>query len=291
MGVWGSKLYENDCACDVRDTYREFLQDQSNHHEAYLKAMEQLKAYIGTDEEPILWFALADTQWHLGKLMPEVQEKALNWIEKEGGLSLWTDDGKNGDGWKKTLKKLKLRLESEQPKEKKFRKLLTNPWNIGDVYAYRFSSERSKESGLYGKYIVFHKIADEPWNNRKIYSRVQIYNKVFPQLPTLEAGTLAEILPIDVPNPFPPYEYDHLELNMNAIMMVLGSRDYSEKHFTYIGNQKDTRNMPRYNHSTSLYFWKNMEDGWLCSYYDAWQNFEYELYGEIAHIRERKKKK
>jgi hypothetical protein len=44
--------------------------------------------------------------------MPEVKEKALMWIAKGGGLSLWAESKNGGAGWKKTLEKLKDILES-----------------------------------------------------------------------------------------------------------------------------------------------------------------------------------
>ena len=34
------------------------------------------------EEEPLFWFALADTQWNYGRLLPEVKEQALAWLDK-----------------------------------------------------------------------------------------------------------------------------------------------------------------------------------------------------------------
>lgn len=33
--------------------------------------------------QQLRWYALADTQWDFGVLLPEVKEKTLRWIEKE----------------------------------------------------------------------------------------------------------------------------------------------------------------------------------------------------------------
>ena len=33
--------------------------------------------YKDDEEEPSFWFALADTQWKYGRLLPEVKEKAI----------------------------------------------------------------------------------------------------------------------------------------------------------------------------------------------------------------------
>ena len=39
--------------------------------------------------------------------------------------------------------------------------ILYNPWQVGDVFAYRFSKAQSKATGMLGKYILLQKIADE----------------------------------------------------------------------------------------------------------------------------------
>ena len=66
-----------------------FLEKQASNQEAYEKTLEKCKEYIGDQDEPLFWFALAETQWRVGRLMPEVKAKAQDWIEKDGGLILW----------------------------------------------------------------------------------------------------------------------------------------------------------------------------------------------------------
>ena len=133
MGVWGTSLYANDCTCDVRDTYMDFLQKQMDKEEAYKRTLEECNQYIGDIDEPFFWYALADTQWRVGRLMPEVKDKAIYWIEKNGGLELWTESKNRGEGWRKTLVKLKERLESPMPPEKRIKSVSPfprNPWNL-----------------------------------------------------------------------------------------------------------------------------------------------------------------
>ena len=79
---------------------------------------------------------------------------------------------------------------------------IRNPWNIGDVYAYKFHSETSKEFGLWGKYIPFQKIGNEEWCEGWILSRVQVYDKVFDEVPLLSDLEQARILPLDRPDGF-----------------------------------------------------------------------------------------
>ena len=289
MGVWGAGLYANDCGGDVRDSYVKLLQEQWSNEEAYEKIMETFQEYIGDEEEPLLWYALADTQWKLGRLMPEVKEKALGWIEKSGGLSLWEESKNRGKGWKKTMEKLKTRLESPMPPEKKIRKpeeFIRNPWNIGDIYAYQFHSEKSEQMGLLGKYIPFQKLGDVEWCDGWILSRIQIYDRVFDQVPSLADLDGVRILPIDRPDRFlPKGTDDDFPLTMNAIMIRYYKRDFPEKYFTFVGNQPDTAKMPLVHPNLCNYFWRDLEEDWLCEYCQIWREYAYEIRDGKSYVR------
>ena len=57
MGTWGTGLYANDCACDVRDIYTECLQNQLSNEEAYKETLKNIKdpnyknlVYVSNDE-------------------------------------------------------------------------------------------------------------------------------------------------------------------------------------------------------------------------------------------------
>jgi hypothetical protein len=188
MGTWGAGLYASDCTCDVKDTYMECLQEQLSNEEAYEKTIEVHDEYIGDEDEPLLWYALADTQWRLGHLMPEVKKKALDWVDQVGGIENWKESKNRGIGWKKTLEKLKKQLNSPMPREKTVKKpveFIHNPWNIGDVYAYQFHSKWSIEMDFFGKYILLQKTGDGKWYDEWILSKIQVFDKVFDQLPSL----------------------------------------------------------------------------------------------------------
>ena len=94
-----------------------------SNQEAYDKTLENCKDFLGNeDDEPLFWFALAETQWKVGKLIPEVKTKALDWLEKGGELALWNESKNSGKGWQKTLDKLRKKLETPQQNESVFEK-------------------------------------------------------------------------------------------------------------------------------------------------------------------------
>ena len=193
MGAWGTGLYSNDTTSDVRDTYMNFLETQLlSNEEAYKKTFEAYKDIFNSEfsEEPLFWYALADTQWKVGRLTSEVKDKALEWIDKSGGIELWEESKSGETGWKKTLEKLRIRLETEQRKEKRFKKKhipFQNPWNTNDVYAYKVNkwTVEEKQKKVFGKYLLIQKIGEE----QSLYSidtvmLVQIYDRLFDNMPT-----------------------------------------------------------------------------------------------------------
>lgn len=274
MGVWGTDLYDNDCTCDVRDTYIDFLQ-QFSDEEAYKKTIEMLSEYIGSDEEPLLWYALADTQWQLGCLIPEVKEKALKYIEQSNDFFRLNFSMKNRQ-WQKTLNILKVELDSQMPKKKKIKpkeKFITNPWNIGDVYAYELHDESEIENQFLGKYIVIQKISDEEYFNGPI-SRIQVFNKIFDNIPQLSDLNGIGILPLDIPDRFLETGYnDDFPLFLNAVVELESEIYYPEKYLTFIGNKCDDFNYPLANINSSYCYFDCLDQ--MLSYYKWWGKYDY----------------
>ena len=81
-------------------------------------------------------------------------------------MKRWEEsDSKKKDAWIKTLDKLKEKLERPQPPVKKVSKyrLYQCKWQLGDVFAYRFTSDYSREKGFEGKYAIFRKVSEDSW--------------------------------------------------------------------------------------------------------------------------------
>ena len=281
MGTWNAGLFSNDTTLDVKDTYMKCLEQQLSNEEAYKKTYEEYEELIGTDEEPLFWYALADTQWNVGRLMPEVKEIALKLIAEKGGASLWEDTSKKILKWENTLHKLKEKLESPMPPEKIIKKpieFVTNPWNVGDVYAYQFLEPIAEEKGVYGKYIIFKKVGNIRSGEEKPYSIIKVFDKIFDEIPTV--GDLEEIrfLPFIKPpgidgrpeNPLFP-----IETNIPARMYYYKKLDYPKKKFTFVGTQFMPEKEYSYRECTDLMWEKKGMDDWLIEFYLSWQGIEY----------------
>ena len=277
MGFWGSALFSNDTTLDVRDTYKGFLRSQMSNEEAYEETLKECKEIIESDEESLFWLALAETQWRVGRLHQDVKAKALEWIEKKGGLEFWEDNPKGGAGWEKTLLKLKEKLESPMPKERRFPKVDSNPWNLHDVYAYRLHEEYSEECGLAGKYILLQKIGEYDRtlrSGRRISMRLQVIDHLFDDLPDLEDINKYRILPLEsLTGPCHDIMQKSPErpLFMNGTIYIERPSEYPVKHLTFLGNIPGPVNKYFYNDSIG---WPGM-DYPFCSNYAFWQGREY----------------
>lgn len=162
MGTWGTKLYQDDLAEDIREEFKEQLKRGKLGKQITEELLiEYEKELLDSDEAPIFWFALADTQWEYGRLEESVKENALYYIREGGNLRHW--ESENPKEYKKramVLKELEKKLLTPQPSEKKviLRKLYKCEWNKGDVFAYKLEGEYAKAKGIEGCYFLFHKI-------------------------------------------------------------------------------------------------------------------------------------
>ena len=284
MGTWGIKLFSNDTSCDVRDTYIDLLKKQYSDEDAEHKTYEEYEELIGTDEEALFWFSLAHTQWKNGRLSSEVKEKALTWISLNGGAELFEENKKTYERWLKYLVELEEMLLSPMPSRKVYRKpkeFERNPWNVGDMYAYQFHTETAAKKGLLNKYIVFQKIGNNEQFDGERYSVIQVYDKVFEEVPMISSLENIRILPLTSPpgvngRPKSLEEYvPSFKVSLRVPMIRRNKNCYPQKHLTFVGNKyvpeiEYTRTM-----LNDLDWEKDRMEEWLCDYYLDWQGIEY----------------
>lgn len=164
MGACGTGLYSDDVAQDVREEYKELLMVGLSNEEPTQKLIKDSQWLINDmNDGPVFWFVLADTQWKLGRLLPEVKEKAMKYIQDGEHLKIWSEENpKLGLRRKEVLDKLVNQLNSPMPETKKIStyKYYRNDLKLGDTYAYPLQGDYAKENGLGGRYIIIHKIGD-----------------------------------------------------------------------------------------------------------------------------------
>ncbi|SHO54185.1 hypothetical protein [Anaerocolumna xylanovorans] len=277
MGFWSTSLYGNDTTCDVRDRYIKYLQDGLGNTEAYERIMNDYKKMIDDEEEALFWFALAETQWKTGRLMPEVREKALYWIENAGGLEGWEESPKGALGWTKTLEKLKTKLQSPMPKEKKFRKPVLpdkNPWEMYDMYVFQMHGWRDRDPEYSGKYIVLHKVG-EIRDTTSLTGKtmvLQIYDRMFDSIPSIEDLKQLRILPLDFPQ---RPSIEKTGIIMCVSLLQYNNKEYPSEYLTYLGNVPHPSNTCR---RLTEWGWYTFNCTW--EFMDRWKDIEYDTVSE-----------
>ena len=166
MGAWGANLYQDDVALDIKDEYKDNLRRGKTNEEAMQEIIDKYQELLeDAEDRGVFWLALADTQWNLGRLDEQVKEQALEIIELGTDLKRWEINEKLYNKRKEILEKLKEKLLSPQPEEKRMPKYRTYKceWKNGDVFAYQLKSEYAKEQGLENRYLIIQKIDEIDW--------------------------------------------------------------------------------------------------------------------------------
>lgn len=239
MGAWGTSLYANDTTCDVRGDYVDKLKRGKSNEEATNELLLENQDIIGDfEEEPLFWFALADIQWEYGRLLPEVKEKALFFLEQGREIERWKDAGeKKLNEWLKTLNVLKKKINSPLPEKKKIAKyrFYQCPWKLGDVFAYQFIGNYSKEKEFLGNYVIFRKISEDTYWPGHIIPVVQVYKWIGEEVPEMEK---VNKMPLLVQNFLPEtlvYK-PNLERKYSIKLITTSKKMMPEKNITYLGN-------------------------------------------------------
>jgi hypothetical protein len=142
VSAWGSGIFSDDTACDVRSDYRALLEDGVPDDEAAQRIIESCST-LDNDEQAVMWLALAATQSSLGRLDDAVKRRALQVIDSGAGLQPWEQAGaKELNRRRQALATLRDQLAGPQPP----RKVLRRPWRhetdlrVGDVLSYALPS-------------------------------------------------------------------------------------------------------------------------------------------------------
>jgi hypothetical protein len=142
MGTWGTAIFSDDLAADIRGDFRELIGDGLTPSEA----TESLKAEYSSslddpDEMSVFWIALALTQWKLGRLEDSTKKMALQVIDDGTDLARW-DDAKTRAKRAMVLAKTRAELLSTSPPAKRVPRTIreANDWQIGETIGFQLLS-------------------------------------------------------------------------------------------------------------------------------------------------------
>lgn len=153
MGSWGTAIYSNDTASDVRDacnTLYAFLPVEEAIAALFREFREVTESELMDDDYASFWYALADWQWKHGVLTGEVRQKTLALLRDYAGLSDWEESGSASDVKKRkaVLDELRARLDSPMPPVHLPKGRLRKPKHKpGDIIIFRTCA---READTYG---------------------------------------------------------------------------------------------------------------------------------------------
>jgi hypothetical protein len=152
MGTWGTAIFSDDLAADVRNDWRDAIAGGHSPEEATEGLVAEYANSIGDfDEGPKFWFALAATQAATGRLQDAVRDRALALIDAGGDVALFAaEDPKLGARREAALRALAATLRGPQKAPTRItqpRPQLT-PLAVGDVIRVR------GDRGIHSVYFV-----------------------------------------------------------------------------------------------------------------------------------------
>lgn len=123
MGTWGTGLFSSDMARDIRDFYRERIEDGVDDTEATRLTVERFGSDLDDpDEGPVFLIALAVTQSQIGRLDPVIRDRALAALDRGADLAAWEEENpKLVPKRREVLNKARSQLTGVQPARKRLR--------------------------------------------------------------------------------------------------------------------------------------------------------------------------
>ena len=203
MGTWGTAIFSDDLACDLRDEWRDRIGEGLSPREATDRLVADYSGtWADSDEAPVFWIALAVSQWKTGRLLDDVRERALEVIESGADLARW-EEAASRRARERVLAKTRDQLESPQPAAKAIRRRAksSTPYVEGDMLAYRhgdgrwfvlwISGETTDRSGTHSNAELLDFVGDAPPRLEAVIQRPAMFR--YP--PPMKDGTKVPPLP------------------------------------------------------------------------------------------------
>ena len=140
MSVSSPALFDDDCAADVRELFKERVASG----ESPAKARKELLRSFEIDSRDnsdytVFWLALAATQWRLGCLEPIVLRTALRIIDNGSDLPRWSDLPEFQKKRQRVLETLRRQLvrPNSKPSNVRPKSPRCTSWSRGSIFAYK----------------------------------------------------------------------------------------------------------------------------------------------------------
>jgi hypothetical protein len=196
VGTWGTGIFSDDTAADVRGEWREALMDGLADDEATARVLAQFADVLDDpDDGVIVWLALAAAQMQTGRLQEDVRDRALSLIAAGGDVDRWREASERSARQRaKVLQSLaeKLRGPQRTPTTLRRPRPTLSPLDVGDVVRIR-----GTEGGAGLFVVVDHSEAYPPGSTEPVVAALLWDGREVPDDP--ELGRLPLIRDADAP--------------------------------------------------------------------------------------------
>ena len=151
MGSWGTAIFSNDVAADVRSDWREGILDGIPPQEL---TAELVNSYAAQADDPddgvVFWLALAAAQHETGRLRPDVRETALDILDRGGDVARWEEEDTGlAKQRQQVLDRLRMKLAGPQPAPKRLKRQVPHgvAFDVGDACAAAVSGRQARDRG------------------------------------------------------------------------------------------------------------------------------------------------
>lgn len=159
MGAWAARLYSDDTARDVRESFIAHLKEGKTGEESIRAVLDGYGDSLADhDIECLVVFPLADTAWRYGRLTTPLRERALALISCGGDVHVWKRDApQHAPARQATLDGLQARLLRAQPDPRHVKpcprksKRIISTDAIGTVFLLELSGGRKAAMVLAGQ--------------------------------------------------------------------------------------------------------------------------------------------
>ena len=93
MGAWGTKVFQDDLACDVQEDFLRLLQSGKTPDDATKQLVDEYSP--NGEETSVFWIALALVQRKYGMLLESVKRQAIEEIDSGRDLLRWPNGSKD----------------------------------------------------------------------------------------------------------------------------------------------------------------------------------------------------
>lgn len=143
MGASGTGIRDDDVVCDVIGTFTDHLKAGKSIAEASRLLVAECTDFIGdSDDGPLFWIGLAESQWTFGGLDPEVLAKVKADFDTGHDLERWREVSEIAcEQRRKVLTKFIQKVSSPNPRPRKTPKMVVRPpvFSAGDCLSVRMN--------------------------------------------------------------------------------------------------------------------------------------------------------